>query len=191
MYNFVLIRNRYNQTSWYLRLTMKDLETLLEVQGKVIASYANRFFADPHNIRDLKYSLEKNEVGRSMITHPFKLGPEYSNATMVALFKYNEILINKRGGWMTQCDTDSIIDEQKSREFKFPVIEKDDVGCIYISKYPAGNHFYLSSYVKTYLFSSDKFNTYEEAHAEALRFMPDNRIRWKDPETYAYNSLGD
>lgn len=107
-----------------------------------------------------------------------------------AFLAQGHILLNRVGGWCFLSADSIVLAEQESEGFPSP--PSDKLGRVYIARWPLGNHWYLSSWPKPLVFSSEKFNTYEEAFAEARKFVPEDRIESKDPHThFVYQKEGD
>jgi hypothetical protein len=187
---FQLISVSNQKPTWYWMID--DLDEIFNHSKRYNQFLFRTSFDDPHFEADLKRGQEKCILTFADLRHPVKLGVERTFSLIKAYFNYGYVLINKVGGWMVLNKDCNILEEKEDKEWpKTDEKWSDYAPRITINKWPLGNHYYLTSWPKPVIFSQDKFNTYEEAFNEAKKFVPENRIKMKEPEKFTYPKMGD
>lgn len=180
---FTLISTCGQEPAYYR--IIESLDELLSLNTRFAKFYWNNFFADPHVDKELK----SGELGMVHFSHPFKVLPNRE----LSLFKQWQsgvkIAFNKVGGWMTVNGNCKIITEIESKSWP-DFIKPEKTPWIQIRKWPLGNHYYLICR-KPLLLSREKYNTYEEALAEAKKHTTEDRIQYKEAEIFSYPKNGD
>lgn len=186
---FALIQNTYcpgMAPDWYRKIS--DLTELDDHQTVHARQYFVKSFEDPH----FEAALQKGDV-RACVIHPMNILPKRAQAMIRAILREGTIYLNRVGGWMFLTPSLTVLEEIEADQF--PTKSLDFGQYVYIHKWPLGNHYYVIGWPKTLLFKSEKFNTLEEAAAEAKQHVPASKIFFKPPpgstEKFVYPTEGD
>ncbi len=171
---------------WYLKITTP--EELDDHQNTYFAHYWRAFFEDPHTEAALKKGDAVACARQPMVLLPKRLQVMWKN-----LMQYGAIFINKAGGWMIlPGDTHEILETREAESFPIEAAPDARFSWVTISKWPAGQHFYLTGNPVNLAFKQEKYDTLQEAMDEALRHVPESRIiKNLNSGPYTYKQEGD
>lgn len=147
---------------WYLVLEPDDLCTLDQVHKGVVHFYYFKFGLDPH--------IEKSEL--APLYNPISLGAKWLCTASNYLFGEGTTLAINPSGGMTPLSDMIILAEVISDELVWPNHFEDEI--IKISRWPKGQHFYLTSN-KNRVFVPSKHKTYEQALKVAEKYTSEIR----------------
>lgn len=159
-YRFIRCRphKKVDTQGWYLILSeemgigyCRDLVDKLH--NSISNFYYFKFGMDPH-LKDKPFY------------NPIALAAKWFESVISALVNSETLAMNSCGGWFPLGDTE-ILEEVWSDELRWPDRYPDEV--ITISRWPDGQHFYLTSN-QDRLFSLSKFNTVAAAEREAKKY---------------------
>lgn len=154
-------------TGWYLELRPNDAETVMRLHKGVTGLYFFKFGQDPH--------IQKDESQRALY-NPIRLAAGWLQSVESYLLRGETVLVNCNGGIMP-LDGVPIFDTVESDNIRWN--DRFDDERVLISRWPRGKHYYLASN-KNRVFIPTKYDSYDEAHREALRYVPADRIRTKE-----------
>jgi hypothetical protein len=155
-------------TGWYLEIRPDDAETVMKVHKGVAYLYFFKFGMDPH--------IQKDEVLRFHYG-PVKLAARWLQTVEHYLLRGEAILVNSNGGIMPLEDA-IILETVESDNISWNDRFDDEV--ITLSRWPQAKHWYLSSSKHQRVFVPGKYDTYDEAYWEALRYVPADRLKIKE-----------
>ena len=159
-------------TGWYLELRPDDAETVMKVHKGVAYLYFFRFGTNPHiTPADLEKANELN-----VFYNPVKLAAQWLCTVEHYLLRGETLLVNSNGGIMPMEGV-KVLETVESENISWNDRFEDEQ--IVISRWPEGRHWYLSSN-KHRIFVPGKYDRYEEARREALRYVPTERIKTKE-----------
>jgi hypothetical protein len=139
----------------------------MKVHKGVTILYFFKFGMNPH--------IQADE-DRKDLYNPIKLAALWLQTIERYLLNGETILVNSNGGIMPLAGT-KILETVESDNIHWD--DRFDDERITISRWPQAKHYYLASN-KNRVFVPSKYNTYEEAEREALRYVPVDRIRVKE-----------
>jgi len=145
---------------WFLEVTGDDPELLEALRRSLVAKYRSMFGEDAH--------------GRPGPSNAERLADNWLRSVEEEL-REGEVLVNPAGGFVAKRDL-TILAEIESDDLTWPEHFTDEI--IFISKWPKGKHYYLSSN-RERVFVPEKFNTYQAAKRAALRYVSADRIKSK------------
>lgn len=183
----VQVSRRYPglKPSWYR--VIDSLEELDEHGRVYLISYHNAVWKDPHFERAIRQGDPA-----AWTRHPLQTLPKRATAMARALFRSGRVFVNKVGGWMTLCDESLVLEELDAAGYPPEPDQTGKIQYVYIGKWPMAHHYYLSSWPMPFAFEREKYNTYEEAFAEAQKFVPAERIKAMEmTEKFIYQKDGD
>lgn len=173
---------------WYLVITRDDIELFFSTHKKTAQGQFMRLHRDPH-FYDQKTWKPASEIAEHLY-NPVKLSAGWLQTAEKAMQKHGVIYVNDAGG---MCFGNVLIVEERERDtLQFPKIAEVDPDLrITISRWGDGLHFYLSA-ERPIITSQDKYNTVEEAHAEACRHTLPKNIKVRDGGVeFRYTREGD
>ena len=156
-----------NITGWYLELRPGDVETLEKIHRGVTAQYFFKYDRNPH--------IQADECYRAFY-NPVTLAAKWLQCVERFLSAGEALLVNANGGFIPQ-DGVRILDYIESDSLRWPDPRDDEI--ITISRWPAGQHWYLSSN-KHRVFCPSKYDSLDEALCEAHRYVPAVRVKTKE-----------
>jgi hypothetical protein len=159
-------------TGWYLELRPDDAETVIKVHRSVAVLYFFRFGQNPHITPT--DSEKTDELGA--FYNPIKLAAQWLCTVEHYLLRGETLLVNSNGGIMPM-EGAIIFDTVESSKLHWNDRFEDEI--VTVSRWPQAKHWYLAS-SKHRVFIPGKYNSYDEAHREALRYVPTERIKTKE-----------
>lgn len=185
---FALVQpsNRYPglKPCWYR--VIDNIEELDEHCRVYLIGYHNTVWKDPH----FEAAIQKGDA-HAVARHPLNIIPKRNSALHRALARAGRVFINLVGGWMTLNDESLVLEELEADSY--PAEPLTGSQYVYIGKWPMARHYYLSAWPKPLAFENEKYNTYEEAFAEARKFVAADRIKSMDvdKQKFIYQKDGD
>jgi len=152
---------------WYLEVRPDDPETVMKVHKGVTGLYFFKFGMDPH--------IQKDEDRRALY-NPIRLAALWLQSVEHYLLRGETLLVNSNGGMMP-LDGVKILETVQSDKIDWDMRFDDEI--VTICRWPEGRHWYLCS-SKHRIFVPDKYDSYEEAHKVALRYVPADRLCVKE-----------
>ena len=148
---------------WCLVLHPDDPETLMKVHSGVCYLYYAKFGMNPHFDPNGPYN-------------PIKLAAQWLLSVERYLLAGTTIVVNINGGIIPLEDI-IVLETVESDNLRWNKRFDDEV--ITVSKWPDGTHYYLCSN-KDRIFIPSKYNKFDDAYQEALRYVPEDRIKSKE-----------
>jgi hypothetical protein len=183
-YTFALIKaHPQGEAGWCLAIPKDAFELSMEMHGRVIKQMALKFFKDPHLFNDGEPRRED-----SPFYHPIKLAAGWMNTCLRGLTEYGIVYMNRATG-LVFGDAITVLETRESATLEFPKSDNKDGVKITISRWAAGLHYYLSANTNQ-VFKELKFDSYDEAMAEARKYAHDDSISFK-PGDHIYAREGD
>jgi len=139
----------------------------MRVHKGVAGLYFFKFGMDPH--------IQADEV-RKFHYSPVRLAAMWLQTVEGYLLTGEAILVNSNGGIMP-LDGTIILDTVESTSLHWNDRFDDEI--VTICRWPQAKHWYLSS-SKHRVFIPGKYNSYDEARREALRYVPKDHIKTKE-----------
>lgn len=149
---------------WYLVLRPEDLDTLMKLHRGVAQVYYWKFGMDPRIKPDSEEGVLKN---------PVRLAALWLGSVEKFLSASTTLAVNCCGG-MVPLDSVNVLATVDSELMVWPELFPDEI--ITITRWPEGQHFYLSSN-KNRLFVPHKYPKYDDAHAMAQKYTEDIRSK--------------
>lgn len=173
-------------SGWYLLVKHDDHELFEQVHRSVAQGMFWKFHTDPHLYNQKNW--KPTEWGQ--FYNPVKLAAGWVQTALDGCYKFGMIYVNSNGGIM--CGKEHEVFETCIRDvLRFPDADNHKEGVtITISKWGAGNHYYLRSN-KALLFSQEKYDSYDLAHFEAKQHAFENNISFAEADKYVYARQGD
>jgi hypothetical protein len=162
-----------NLQGWYLELRPDDADTLIKVHRGVVHLYFAKFGQDPHMAKLAVCSACGAPTQESFLYNPIRLAATWLLGVEKYLLAGKSVLVNVNGGIMP-FDGAIILETTESDVLSWDVRYDDER--ITISRWPKGHHYYLSSN-KSRMFVPEKYASYADAHANALRYVTPDRIQ--------------
>lgn len=179
VFRFVLLKvhPRCDVTGWYLAID--DIDLLMRMHKSAATSAFMRHHSDPH-LYDQKTWEPRNTLAD--ILNPIRISAGWLQTAHRGLFEHGTIYMNRAHGLL--FGSVHVLDERTLGTLHFPVEENDKDGVeIAISRWGSGKHYYLNAN-NGQVFSSNKFDTAEEAVTEAKRFAHAGNVRFSDKRVY-------
>jgi hypothetical protein len=148
-----------NLTGWYLEIQPGDLDTLMKVHKGVAGAYYAKYGMDPH---------------ASSFYNPVKLATSWLLSVNRLLSSGLTVLVNFNGGILPDG---KILETVESDNIDWDIRYDDEI--ITIAQWPDGKHYYLCS-SKFRIFVPGRYNTFESAYEEALRYVPKEHIQTRN-----------
>lgn len=168
MNTFLLISYDGGEAYWVKLAKQGDFVTALEACDASAGPYIRQWLADPHNDAA---SVKNGDDIRRWLMHPQNLLPKKAQAVLDYI-NDSDLYFNRRGGWCCPTPKTKILNRVESETW--PADVHSGVKAV-ISRYPGCPHYYVSFGASTVTLSKDKFDTLEEARAEALKVvLPEN-----------------
>lgn len=186
LFRFVLVKvhPKLDLTGWYL--VIDDLDWMMEMHRSAAQSMFLKFGLNPH-LCDPKTGRPVSDLGHFF--NPVKMSAGWLGTAHHALLEHGVIYMNGNHG-LLYGENVEILEERLMDEIHFPKEEKHKEGVwITIARWGDGEHYYLSCSTGAPVFSKNKFDTAEEALAEAKRHAFDANIKFGS--TYPYSRDGD
>lgn len=159
-------------SDWLLEIN--NLDRFMDMHQSATLATFKRFGLNPHLADKPEYN-------------PIKLASGWATTAMKGLTDHGVVYMNRNHGLF--FGKIEILEERTSEKFEFPDGDNHKEGVrITISRYGGCQHYYLNSNVNR-AFSQPKFNTPEEAIAEAKQHAFANNIEFS--ADYAYAKDGD
>lgn len=179
----VKVHPKLDLSGWYL--VLDDYESLMEMHRSACGSLFMKFHRDPHLFDQKTWRPVSDQA---QFYNPVKLGAGWLNSAQMGMLRHGVIYMNRQHG-MLYGDNVEIIENRESEKLVFPDNDdhKDGVRIV-VSKWGNGQHYYLNAN-QTIAFSQPKFDTAEEALAEARVYAFEANI--KIDETRHYSRDGD
>ena len=152
-----------NLIGWFLQVESGDEELIQKLHKGVSSVYYWRFGVNPH--------VQKDELRRKLYNVP-KLGGLWLEGIDKLFDSGGPVLVNSNGGMLPRSDV-IVISEHDEESMIWPDQYEDET--IKISRWPRGKHYYLVSN-RSRVIVPEKFRSYKEAEAVALRYVPRERI---------------
>jgi hypothetical protein len=169
---FVKIQQAKHVWGWYLVIPTNDTDLMMRFHKSLCSGLFMRMQKDPHK--------DVDAVG---------LGAAWLgtfNKQMLNVAK--ELYVNRNGGMC--CAPVEIIDEVERDSIYFPPeMEQYQKNTVEVKKWYGGTHYYLCSPTKL-VFSQEKYDTLDEALAEARLHAPDENVKVIDAN-FQYMKDGD
>lgn len=204
IFHYVSINKCPNVKDWKLVIfpennisfgIIKPDSILDESLDKSLQAYSYHYFSNSHiNLDDqLKRYESSNEYPTglfySVISHPMLLDSMKRQNIEKHLQNGEIIYINRSGGYCIAKGF-TILEIIESDKLIFPKEIKSKEK-ITISKYPAGDHWYLSSNMIGRIFEENGFNKQDDAIEKALQYVSKKEITIKHENMFAYKRSGD
>lgn len=191
MYTFVRCRPhpKVDAESWYVKVSKDDLPLFERLHKAVSVGLFQRYVMDPHYFKDGNEHRPNSELGD--LIAPMRLGGGWCMTMEKIFHEHGCAFVNSSGGITTPME---VLEERKSETLHFPEnpsrpsVRSPEV--ITISQFPAGDHYYLKS-TQGRLFSPEKYNTFDEAYAVALKYTSQDHIYGKKVEIPKRKHEGD
>jgi len=186
-YNFARIKThpKLDLSGWYLVIRKEDVGLTMEMHKSAATTMFLKFFRDPH-LFDQK-GAPRNENGT--LFNPIKLAAGWIESALKGLARHGVIYMNHCHGMLFSESVD-VLETRHSETRVFPKGDDHKEGVkITVSRWAAGEHYYLSA-SNNRIFSKPKYDTYEEAMAEARLYAFAGNISFK-PADHLYTREGD
>lgn len=141
---------------WYLILEPGDIGTLMELHEGITRVYYYKYGLDSHPAHP--------ELSR--LYHPITLSGAWLTSIQKFQLTRTTLAITSSGG-MIPLDGVKVLVREESKKFVWP--DRWAWEEITISRWPRGQHYYLTS-DRDRIFVPGKYNTYEEAHQVAQMY---------------------
>lgn len=187
-YHFARIKvhPKLDLTAWYLVIRKEAVNLTMDMHKSAATSMFLRFFRDPH-LFDQKTWKAKNAYGEFF--NPVKLSAGWLQTALNGLSQFGVVYMGTAHGLLFG-ERVEIVEERTSEKLEFPKGDEHKEGVkITISRWAAGEHYYLNA-SNNQVFAQPKFDTYEEALAEARKHAFEGNIAFK-PGDYQYKNEGD
>lgn len=173
---FVKIQQAKHVWGWYLVIPTNDTDLMMRFHKSLCSGLFMRMGENPH----LKDDPFRN---------PIVMGAGWLNTFNKHMLEGKaELYVNRNGGMC--CAPVNIIDEAERDSIYFPPeMEQYQKNTVEIKKWYGGNHYYLCSPTKL-VFSQEKYDTLDEALAEARLHAPEENTKVIDAN-FMYTKDGD
>jgi hypothetical protein len=169
VYTFVKIQTHpkcADLFGWYLKVTAGNADLLWDAWQAAVHKLFWRFGTDPHLRDATKYPAHIYSIPR--------MGEGWMNSAQRALEQFGAIYVNPNGGMIYGNDV-LIRQTIESEKCSYP---SNEAVKIVIQRWSKGQHHYLTSESQL-TFPKDKYDTYDEAYADARTFAEPENITSK------------
>lgn len=177
MSTYKLISVQGQAPCWYRVAKKGDWAECLIASDASASSYIRKFLSDPHT----EAALKKGDI-HAELRHPVNIIPAKTKAVLKFIDK-GDVLFNRSGGWMTPINDMKIVETRECDSFPPVTQPVSDSQRAKIIKWYLGRHYYVNFWPLPMTTSKDKFDTLEEAMAEALKVVPKERISVEESHT--------
>jgi hypothetical protein len=182
----IKVHPKLDLTAWYLVIPASAIDLTMDMHKSASIAMFQKFFLNPH-VFDQKSGAPKYEGGEAY--HPIKLAAGWIETAMKGLSRYGVVYMNKvHGMWFGE--TVQVLETREAEKLgDWPKDADANVVKIVISRWAAGQHYYLTAN-NGQVFSQPKFDTYEQAMAEARKHAIEQNISFA-PADHLYTREGD
>lgn len=185
-YTFVRIKvhPKCDLTGWYLAIPASAIDLQMNMHKSATWAMFHKFFMNPH-VFD-QQGMPKHEGYEHY--HPVKLAAGWITTALRGLAAHGVVYMNRDHGLLFGENVE-ILESRESEALEFPVLDTIDGIKITISRWASGEHYYLTA-SNSQVFSQPKFDSYDEAVAEARKYAHEMNITFK-PADHLYIREGD
>lgn len=103
---------------WYRVIRRGDVADALLALNCSDRAYIARYFKNPH----MTAAYDKGELD-AVLRHPVNALPAKAQ-TVLRYLKSEDVLLNRRGGWMTPLDSNVVVKEIEKDNEAFPAVDE-------------------------------------------------------------------
>jgi len=166
---------------WYLRIDKESQSQIAEVFSRLNSSLELKFGYNRHYFN--QHTGEPSS-DMSMIFHPMILGAHWMTLAIDLYTEYGVLYVGT-SGQMFPPDPEKFIEHgvKSSPQLQYPTVVPNEY--IIITKWQNGRHYYLESNIGR-IFSEEKYDSYDAAFAEALKYIERKHISYREDKKGIY-----
>jgi hypothetical protein len=171
----IKVHPKLDLTAWYLVITREMVDLTMDMHKSAAISMFLKFHRDPHLFDQKTWQPTSDH---SQFFNPVKLSAGWLQTAMKGLGQFGTIYMGTAHGLLFGEKVD-VLETREGQSFDdWPKDDPKDGVTITITSWRGGDHFYLSA-SNNQVFAKPKFDTLDEAMAEARKYAFEKNISYK------------